>query len=169
MSHPPHPPQGLTPDESRYLDGEMTADEQRSMEHRLKADPARAAMLGAWRDAMDVWRDDTARAAADLTADPDALADRILAGLEDQPLAGRRAVSPVIARWYAAAAGVLMAIGITGTILAQPTASGDRPAAEPHVAEIEDLFLEMVAEGPEFAPPLAIGHDLDTGHRTEGR
>ena len=155
-NHNPVPPEGLTPEECRYLDGEMTPQEARSMEHRLAADPERAAQLEAWRDAMDLWRDDAARAAAPVATDPDALADRILAGLGQSPEADRRTVSPTVARWYASAAAVLMAIGITGTILAQPTPHSS--PAQPEVADIEDLFfLDLVAESPELAPPLAIG------------
>jgi anti-sigma factor RsiW len=150
----PLPPEGLSPEEGRYLDGEMSPQEERSMEQRLRADPARAADL----DAMDLWRNDTARVAATVSGDPDALADRILAGLESEPLAERapwRPVTPAVARWYARAAALLIAIGISGTLLAYP-ALGNGPDAEPSEGADVDLFLDLMAEGPEFAPPLAI-------------
>ena len=153
------PPEGLTPDESRYVDGEMSAREARSMEHRLAADPARADRVAAWRDSMDLWRDDAQRTAATVAGDPDALVDRILAdGAVSNRLADRepRRISPHVARWYAAAAVLLMAIGVTGTWMAQPPRA-PAPSTRPRVADIEDLYLDLMADGSDFAPRLTGG------------
>lgn len=153
------PPEGLTPQESRYVDGEMSAQEARSMEHRLAADPARADRVAAWRDTMDLWRNDAQRAATTVASDPDALVDRILAdrsvsnGLADR---GPRRISPHVARWYAAAAVLLMAVGVTGTWMAQ-TPRAPAPSTRPQVADIQDLFLELMADASDFAPRLTEG------------
>lgn len=159
-------PDALTPDENRYLDGEMSAQEAHSMELRLAADPERAAHIAAWRDAMDLWRDDARRAAAGVAAEPDDLADRILDGLSGEApqflggataLDRRRAVAPQAARWYAAAAVLLMAVGVTGTLLARP-APADR-SARPQVSPFDEVFLEVLAEGSEFNPRLALSKE----------
>ena len=151
MTRTPNPPDGLSPDESRYVDGEMSEAETRSMEHRLAADPAAAARVEAWRNAMGLWRDDTQRAAAPVAAEPDVLADRVLASLARDERRG--VVSLYVARRYAAAAVLLMAVGVTGTILARPTAN---TTVTPHVAGMEEIFLDVMAEGSEFAPGLTI-------------
>lgn len=189
------PPERLSLEESRYLDGELSAQEARAMEHRLAANPAQAARLEAWRDGMDHWRDDAHRAGS---LDPDALVDAILhpGNLHPGNLHGaeptlsnagpnalgreRWAVSPYAGRWYAAAAALLMAVGVGGTLLARhdlsrPYGDGnvhsqahsqaysqahsqgaDSPAQRPHVAAFEYGLLDKMAEGPELAPRLVI-------------
>jgi hypothetical protein len=61
----------LTPEESRWLDGELPAegpDGARALEERLAADPARAARLAALREAGHLWREEARRTARLLIA-----------------------------------------------------------------------------------------------------
>ena len=70
--------QGWTREESRWIDGLLDDASARRLEARLAADPERAARLRAYRDAMDLWRDDVDRVAGRL--DTASLADQVLAG-----------------------------------------------------------------------------------------
>ena len=153
------PQQALTREESRYLDGEASPEEVRRMEHQLAADPVRAARLSAWQEAMGLWRADAARAAAvpgleDGVA-AEGLADRILAA---GPQAGRlrngRSLSA--APWYAAAAALLMTVGVTGTLLTRANARGNAGAMRPpQVGSLSDGVMDDMVDGPELLPGLA--------------
>ncbi len=152
---------GFSREESRYLDGELPDETARRMENRLAADPDATDRVEAYRDAMDLWRDDVQRTAQ--RVDPEALADRIVAaarsGPSQLPIAQSRA-----APWYAAAALLLIGIGITGTMLNLPA-----PAPRPSQAasnlrvlgdfegEFQDAMVNLLIDDPELAPPLATG------------
>ena len=79
----------------------------RRLETRLANDPERADRLHAYRDAMDLWRDDTDRVAQGL--DTNRLAEQVLQGQ------GLRAEHDArVARRYAAAAVLLIGLGLAG-------------------------------------------------------
>jgi anti-sigma factor RsiW len=145
----PPPPEGLSPEESRYVDGEAPPDAARRLERQLAADPERADRLEAYRDAMDVWREDAQHTAR--TVDPrGALAERVLESVtRDAPPS--RATNPM-PRWYAAAAVLLIAVGIGGTVIARRTHPA--PHRPPELADIEEAVLDLVLESPELSPRL---------------
>lgn len=152
------PPQDLSREEGRYLDGEASPEEVRRIEHQLAADPERAARLMAWQDAMDLWREDGTRTALALCSQDqegaDDLADRILR-------AGPRALQPRLralsaAPWYAAAAALLMTIGVTGTLLARAGARNEVSATlPPQVGSLSEAVMDIMVDGPELLPRLA--------------
>ena len=98
--------------------------------------------------ALDLWREDTARAAAriDVTGD---LADRVVAAAErGRPLA----LAPAGARIYAAAAVLLIAVGIAGTLLARQPADATGHAVR--FVDLEEATIDVVADDPKYAPGL---------------
>jgi anti-sigma factor RsiW len=95
---------------SRYVDGLCSPAEAREVEAALAADPALADEVRAWRDAAAALRADRAAPRADL-------ADRVIAGLSAGPR--EDALFQRIARRYAAAAAVLLAVGLGGTAFAR--------------------------------------------------
>lgn len=128
-------PPALTPEESRHLDGQLPPDEARTLEHHLAADPDRSEALARYRDAMDVWRDDVTRGAP---ADDD-LAERVLASIEaGRPASGS---APTVARWYAAAAAALIAVGIGGTVIAREART---PAPVSRTADLDELGPQLI-------------------------
>lgn len=148
----PHP-EGLSRDESRFLDGELPPDAARRLESRLAADPQRAERLEAYREAMDVWREDAACASRAVDP-PDALADRVVRKVTADPSPMLRPPG-ALPRWYAAAAVLLIAVGIGGTVLARrgaPRASDE--GQQPELAVIEEAVLDLVLESPELSPRL---------------
>lgn len=128
-------PPALTPEESRHLDGQLPSEDARTLEHHLAADPDRSEALALYREAMDVWRDDVAhRASAD-----DDLADRVLASIES----GRppSTSAPAAARWYAAAAAALIAVGIGGTVI---TRASRAPEPVTRTADLDELGPQLI-------------------------
>ena len=103
-------------------------------------------------DAFELWREDAARTAQRIDVHGD-LADRIVAAVEnDDPL--RLAGASIRgARWYAAAAVLLLGIGITGTLLTR-----DRPQDEPtHIrrwATLDEELIHALATDPAYEPGL---------------
>ena len=140
---------GLTPEESRLLDGVLPAAQKRRLENQIAADPHRAAQLAKDREAARLWKDDAERTAAAIIDDPNVMADRVLALAAQGPsrgerrrrllsrlgLTGESGLNDGTVMRYAAAAVVLMAIGIGGTWLVRTNrakAVTAPPAAETH-------------------------------------
>ena len=99
--------QGWTREESRWIDGRLDPASAQGLETRLAKDPERAARLQVYRDAMDLWRDDTDRSAEDI--DTARLAAQVLRGR------GLRSERDALrARRYAAAAVLLIGLGLAG-------------------------------------------------------
>jgi anti-sigma factor RsiW len=102
-----------TREESLWVDGRLDPESARELEARLASDPARAARLQAYREAMALWREEADREAARL--EPSRLAERVLAGVglraEQERVRGVRA-----ARRYAAAAVLLIGLGVGGAL-----------------------------------------------------
>ncbi len=92
------------------------------------------------RAALDLWREDATRAADDVDVGGE-LADRVVAAVQEgRPLA----IVPAGARWYAAAAVLLIAVGIAGTLMvreSQPDAS--RPV---HYSDIQEAMVNVLAD-----------------------
>ena len=72
-------PQGFSAEESRFIDGELPQADARRVEHRIAADPDLAERIDHYKGAMDLWRDDTSRAASKVrsTADTFGVGTRI--------------------------------------------------------------------------------------------
>lgn len=142
---------GLTPEESRYLDGELPAAEARRLEAALAADPQRAARLERWRTATDLWRDEARRAAGPV--DPVALYARVLARV--------RAVAPgpVQRRLtaYAAAALLLIGLGVGGTLWLRHAPPPAPPAAALALEDLERAEIDLLAGHPDLFPRVARG------------
>lgn len=151
------PPDGFSREESLYLDGEMPDDAARRMGHRLAADPERADGVQAYREAMDVWREDAARTARSL-GDGEAMADRVLASLTDGPRLAMQQASRA-APWYAAAAMLLIGVGIAGTLLSRPAplpTGSDMHQAD--LVEFEEM-VNLLIDSPDLSPRLASSGD----------
>ena len=101
------------------------------------------------REALDLWREDAQRAAERIDVRGD-LADRIVAAAErGQP----PAIVPAGARWYAAAAVLLIAVGVAGTLMARRSApSQDLPSVR--FVDIQEAMLDVVADDPMYVPGL---------------
>ncbi len=103
------------------------------------------------QEAFDLWREDAGRAAdrIDVTGD---LADRVVAAArEGRPLA----IAPAGARWYAAAAVLLMAIGISGTLMARDAGATTDFSGAPRWADLDaTVLIDVVADDPTYAPGL---------------
>ena len=100
-------------------------------------------------DAMGVWREDADRTAA--RVDVAALADRVVARVAERP---RLTLAPSTARRYAAAALVLLGVGVCGTLLAR----GARAEADPtpRWALLEEDLVDVIATDPRYAPSLGV-------------
>jgi antirestriction protein ArdC len=99
--------------------------------------------------ALDLWREDTARAAArvDVTGK---LADRVVAAAEQ----GRPPMTlvPAGTRVYAAAAVLLIAVGVAGTLMArQPAPEVDHAV---RFADFVKTYVEVLADDPGYYPDL---------------
>ncbi len=117
--------------------------------HEPPAHEPHAARDDVLPEAFDLWREDTARAAAQIDVAGD-LADRVVAAAR----AGRPPrLVPAGARLYAAAAVLLMAVGITGTILARDTAAS-ASAGAPRWADLDDTLVNVLVDDPRYAPDL---------------
>ena len=162
-------PAPLTAEESRYLDGVLSPERMRRMEHLLAADPDRADRVRAWKEWMARWREDCQRVtqaneAHDEPAEEGSSArvDVIVsAALAAAPAVeqGREPTSPTpsgwsvpahVARRYAAAALLLMALGLVGYVathstpaVATPTLDSTSPtpdaARDDTAEEVNDL------------------------------
>ena len=107
----------LTPEESRWLDSELSTEDARRLERERAADPRRSAAHDEYREAMDVWRESATRT----SIDPDALGAAVLDRISrDDGSAHEEA--PRFAGVYAAAAVLLICIGAAGTYLVRSRA-----------------------------------------------
>lgn len=139
----PHDDEGnWTRETSRYVDGELAPHQAASVEAELAQEPARTGRLDAWRDAMDLWREDTRRTAARL--DPHVMADRVLregpAGVAPRDVRAARA-----ARRYAAAAVVLLGIGVGGAAWLGPIPVRAAPAVRATIDGVEQERMDVAA------------------------
>jgi anti-sigma factor RsiW len=125
----------LTPLLSRWLDGRTTPKESQEVERLLASDPAAAAAVRRLREAADVLR---ASARRDPPVD---LADRVLA--EGAFHGGEIAVFRRVARRYAAAAALLLATGVAGTVWVEATAPSARMIPSPERDDVADIALSM--------------------------
>lgn len=101
-------------------------------------------------DAFDLWREDAARTARGIDVHGN-LADRIIAAVEARP--APRVVSTA-ARWYAAAAVLLIGIGVTGTLLAR-TPTPTEPRAVHELGDLDDeLIHNFLVLDPAVEPGL---------------
>ena len=97
-------------DESRYVDGELGADEARRLEAQLEQDPRVAERLDAWQDAMALWRDDASRLSTSFDAAGTTAA--VLANIHGQDAGADTSLAAL--RRYAAAAVLLLGLGTAG-------------------------------------------------------
>ncbi len=139
-------PSPLTAEESRYLDGALSPERLRRMERLLAADPDRADRVRAWNEWMTRWREDCRAAAptddvyhtrvdqivgAALDAAP---SSESIATMNTERLAEAQgsssgwSVPAHVARRYAAAALLLMALGLVGYAVTRT----DPAVATPH-------------------------------------
>lgn len=102
-----------TREESRFVDGELEGEAPQRIEQALGHDPERRERLGAWTQAMDLWREDAELVAGRL--DRASLADRILSDLDPEVLRSGRAASR-----YAAAALLILGLGVAGSFALGP-------------------------------------------------
>lgn len=102
-------------------------------------------------EVLDLWREDAALAAA-RAGGPEELADRVLARVERRPRPPLAATAG--ARWYAAAAVVLFAVGVIGTVVTRVERAEAQPA--PRWAAVEDDITDAVALDPRLAPSLVV-------------
>jgi anti-sigma factor RsiW len=137
---------------SRWLDGEASADEARAVEARIAADPALSARVAQWRAAGDALRDD-------VPAVPAGLAARVYLSVVGGHAESER--FHAVARRYAAAAGVILALGVGGSLWVDRAASR-HGAREPQgtLADVAALRRAQVSYG--FLDP-------DAGVGSEGR
>jgi anti-sigma factor RsiW len=126
-------PDPLDPALSRWLDGEASPEEARLVEQRLASDPAAAAEVARLRATVDAWRRDVSLPA------PDGLAARVLrtVAIGDDERERFRAVS----RRYAAAAAVLLAVGVGGTAWARRPVPPPPSDSAPSVVDLEEARL----------------------------
>lgn len=158
-------PPGLTPEESRHLDGELPASQASQLNEALAADVARARRLDRWRAATAVWREEAQEAAA--RVDPAAMAERVLAqvqrvrhphrqpGAMGSPTPG--SVSPAL-RAYAAAALLMIGVGIGGSLIVG--LQGTPPRQEATALRLEDIEraeIDLLAEHPDMSPRFTTG------------
>jgi hypothetical protein len=116
------------------------------VEREHATDPARRAAVERTREALALWADDARRQAAEV--DPDALARAILSG---------RAPAPPVERvpWgWAAAAVLLLGVGVAGLSFAHPVSDHPNPAVV--TADLENAPLDVLrmAEIDGFTPAL---------------
>ena len=133
----PTDPKALDAAVSRWLDGECGADEARRVEARIAADPALAAEVARLKAAMDAFRDDAG------AAPPQALAERVLASAVRGEQESER--FRALARRYSAAAAVLLAVGVGGSVWVAPAAPAPSSAGRTGAASLADLEESQMA------------------------
>ena len=101
-------------------------------------------------DAFDLWREDVARTASRIDVHG-ALADRVVAAARQR--APLRAIGGSAARWYAAAAVLLIGIGVAGTLLAR-SRTHDEPTPIGRWATLDEELMQALASDPDFEPGL---------------
>lgn len=100
-------------------------------------------------DDLALWREDVQRTAERVDVHG-SLADRIVAAAQ-QPDPSLSLVPA--ARWYAAAAMMLIGIGVAGTLLARPTPQDTAPT----IHELGDLDDELINNFVDIDPALEPG------------
>ena len=146
---------GLSREESRYLDGELPPEDMRRLKRELAADPGRAARLASYRDAVGLWKQDVERRTA--VVDEDALADRVMASISSG--SALKSLRPVAPRWVAAAAVLLIGIGIVGTsvVRTQRSDGGDQePRKLQELSSIAEAVGQMMAADPALQPSTSM-------------
>ena len=116
---------------SRWLDGEASPEEAAAVEARIAADPALAAEVARCRTAGDALRDD-------VPAVPQGLAARVYL----EAVGGRAETERfhALARRYAAAAGVILALGVGGSLWVE------RAPASPTAGEPAGTLADLAAQ-----------------------
>lgn len=162
-SETPH----LTPEESRWLDGTLPADAARRLERQLAADPRRRAALERYRESMGAWRDDARRGLADQDSFLDGLADQILANSASAEPSRRpvrpREETPRFAGLYAAAALLLVGVGLVGTLWVQ-TRRAEAQSVRPDFKDVNTHLFEEIARSPQ----LYLDRSIPTPNATNG-
>ncbi len=142
MSRPGN--QNWTREDSRYVDGELEGEQARRLERETTEGDLRSKRLGAWREAMDLWREDGRRAA--MAFDADRVTRRILEA------SGPREAAPGLAaiqatRRYAAAAVLLIGLGLGGTLWIGPQAAAESPPTVETITQaLERDHLDLIAD-----------------------
>ena len=133
---------------SRWLDGEASPDEARAVEARVAADPVLAARVAQWRAAGDALRDD-------VPAVPEGLAARVYLSAVGGHAESER--FHAVARRYAAAAGIILALGVGGSLWVDRAAAKDA-AREPRgtLADLAAMRQTEVSYGF-LDPDAAVG------------
>jgi anti-sigma factor RsiW len=139
----------LTPLLSRWLDGRVTPKEARQVELLLASDPAAAEAVRRLRETSEVLRASTRSEAS-----PD-LADRVLA--LGAYRGGEVAAFRRVARRYAAAAVVLLGLGVGGSVW-----SATRPPRPPFLDDpartyIEEIVFSELGSAPDLGPSAVAG------------
>lgn len=99
---------------------------------------------GEYREAMDLWREDTERTA--MGFDPDAVTQRILAARNPEEAAPGLAALRA-SRRYAAAAVVLIGLGLGGAAWLGPqTKADDPPSIERVTRALDRDHLDLIAD-----------------------
>lgn len=148
----PKRPPALTPEESRFLDGTLPPEEASRLERELAADPSRSDALASYRQAIDLWRDDTERTAVP----PGRMADRVLAAV-GRPESGGAAIIPT---WYAVAAMLMISVGVLGTAFSKQL----RPKRVlPPTASIPGTLIESLVDDHFMAPEDFVQADGEEG------
>lgn len=147
----------LSREESRYLDGELPPEEMRRLERELAADPDRAARLASYRDAVGLWKQDVERRTA--IVDEAALADRVMASIASGSSRALTSLPPAAPRWVAAAAVLLIGIGVAGTAMVHKSRSA---AANQESRELQELsfmseaMVQMIVNDPARQPSTSM-------------
>jgi anti-sigma factor RsiW len=144
---------------SRWLDGEASPEEARLVSKRLAADPALSAQVERLRADLDLFRDDARPKASG------SLADRVLAAVAaGEPGPSDEERFRAAARRWSAAAAVLLALGVGGSLaidrLAPASEAGDGETltslVERHRLSLEvDLALDRRDVAPAAGSPDA--------------
>ena len=101
------------------------------------------------QDAMDLWREDAQRAAEGIDIHGD-LADRVVADALRRPQLVSEA--PAGALWYAAAAVLLIGVGIVGTLAVRQAAPARGDA--PRWSNLDKAMIEKITQESGLEPSL---------------
>jgi anti-sigma factor RsiW len=162
-------PNPIDPAMSRWLDGAASPEEARLVESRLAADPRLAAEVERLRADLDLFRADVRPRGASLAVATLAVATLADGDMVERVLAAVAAGEPGptdeerfrrVARRWSAAAAVLVAVGVGGSVavdrIAPPAEAGDSAALTSFV-EINRFSLEvdLALDQRQVSPPVA--------------
>jgi anti-sigma factor RsiW len=139
----------MTPLLSRWLDGRTTPKESRHVELLLASDPAAAEAVRRLREASEVLRASTPADAAP------GLADRVLA--LGAYRGGEIAAFRRVARRYAAAAVVLLGLGVGGSVWSATRPARPAELDDPARTYIEDIVFTELGSAPDLGPSAVAG------------